>query len=107
VPGATVTRSTLRQEILALPEMAHFGHSVAIHTTASSKALSRFSKRISTVVETLRAHDRDVVQYLAQACDAHIRQQPAPMLASQDPRRSSSGRYSDGFGGSRASPGVQ
>lgn len=45
-----------------------------------SPAGSRFVERILTVVESLRAQQRDVVDFLTEAYVAHLNQQPAPSL---------------------------
>ena len=45
-----------------------------------SSAGSRFAERILTAVETLRAQERDVVDFLTDAYAAHLSQQPSPSL---------------------------
>ncbi len=45
-----------------------------------SPAGSRFAERILTAVESLRAQDRDVLEFLAEAYDATLNKRPAPSL---------------------------
>ena len=41
---------------------------------------SRFVERLLTVRDTLRQQQRNVLDYLMRACEAAVRQQPAPSL---------------------------
>lgn len=41
---------------------------------------SQFAERILTVVTTLRQQDRCVLEFLTEACSAHLHQQPSPSL---------------------------
>ena len=45
-----------------------------------SEAGSRFAERIMTVVKTLKQQNRNVLNYLTEACDAANWGQPAPSL---------------------------
>ena len=47
---------------------------------------SRFVERVLTVVTTLRAQKRNVLEYLTDAYAAHLRGEPAPSLLPQESR---------------------
>lgn len=51
-----------------------------------SEAGSRYIERIMTVVQTCKAQRRSIHQFLTQALDAHLREQPSPSLLPPDPQ---------------------
>jgi transposase len=50
-----------------------------------SAAGSRFVKRIMTVVSTLKQKNRNVLDYLAEACEVANEGRPAPSLLPAEP----------------------
>jgi transposase len=79
VPGVEPTNNLAEREIRpgVLWRNGSFG--------TQSAAGSRFVERIMTVVSTLKQQDRNVLDYLAEACEAANQGRPAPSLLPAEP----------------------